>query len=197
MSTHQVATWAEWAGWKQEVPSRLPRAACLNGRQLRPTIDDNRGDWEHQGGKLEQHPPKWRSATSWPQRRQKTNQLTNEQQLKPHFPHKILPPGFVFCFQFKVRIWFKGHFTNRIYCQGIYYVRVCDCMFSCVHFLIKRRSCLQHISSAGSNIPNSCFWCQIFSRNFNLVRIPGWAETGIVGLRRAQVTSPGLPLNLF
>ena len=113
------------------------------------------------------------------------------------FPHKILPPGFVFCFQFKVRIWFKGHFTNRIYCQGIYYVGVCDCMFSCVHFLIKRRSCLQHISSAGSNIPNSCFWCQIFSRNFNLVRIPGWAETGIVGLRRAQVTSPGLPLNLF
>ena len=86
MYTHQVATWAEWAGWKQEVPSRLLLAACLNGRQLRPTIDDNRGDWEHQGGKLEQHPPKWRSATSWPQRRQKPNQLTNEQQLKHHFP---------------------------------------------------------------------------------------------------------------
>ena len=32
---------------------------------------DNRDDWEHQGGKLEQHPAKWWSSTSWPQHRQK------------------------------------------------------------------------------------------------------------------------------
>ena len=198
MSTHQVATWAEWAGWKQELPSRLPRAACLNDRQLRPTIDDNRGDWEHQGGKLEQHPPKWRSATSWPQRRQKPNQLTNEQQLKLHFPPtKYSLQGLFSASNLKLELDSKDssqtEFIARVYIMCVWVI-VCFHVFI---FLLKVEATFSTFHQLDLTSPTPVFDAKSFQENFNLVRIPGWAETGIVGRRRAQVTSPELPLNLF